>query len=110
MKLFGDVGMIRGTVAWRRPWRVRFEPAAAPKPPEPAAPEFDEEGRLYVFRYARPMPQQYSIERDRIFEYMKKRRLPDAGQRQIRRDFRNRADFFTEVRELQTPLEVSPLQ
>jgi hypothetical protein len=108
MKLFGDVNVLRGTVAWTAPWRLRLTPPA-PVPEaaaEAALPEFDEDGRLYVFRYPRTAPQRYTIERDRLFEYMKRRRLPDAGQRQIRRDVRNCADFFSDVREIQTPYDV----
>lgn len=109
MRFFADIKTVRGTVAWSRPWGIRV---ARPQPVEPATaqptlPEFDEDGRLYVFRYPRTLPQHYSIERDRLFEYMKRRRLPDEGQRQIRRDFRNRADFFGDVRDLQTPTDPS---
>ena len=43
----------------------------------------------------------YRLERDRIFEYMKRRRLPDAGQRQIRRDLRNSGDLYADVRDLE---------
>lgn len=108
MKIFGEVNVLRGTVAWTRPLRLRLaRPAEAPAAaPAVAAPEFDEDGRLYVFRYAQTAPAHYRIERDRLFEYMKRRRLPDEGQRQIRRDVRNRADFFSDVREIQTPGEV----
>jgi hypothetical protein len=83
-------------------------PAAAPPQslPVAAAPEFDEDGRLYVFRFARTAPQRYSFDWDRIFEYTKRKRLPDEGQRQIRRDLRNRADFFSDVRDIQTPHDV----
>jgi hypothetical protein len=107
MKIFGDVSALRGSIVWTKPFRVRLshpEPIPAPTPAA-AVPEYDEDGRLYVFRYARSIPQPYTIERDRIFEYMKRRRLPDEGQRQIRRDERNRADFFSDVREIQTPSE-----
>jgi hypothetical protein len=109
MKLFGDVSVLRGSVTWTRPFRLRYTPAAPPAAqtlPGPAAPEFDEDGRLYVFRFARTAPQQYSIDRERIFEYQKRKRLPDAGQRQIRRDVRNAADFFADVRDIQTPHDV----
>lgn len=106
MRIFGEVNVLRGSVAWTRPFRLRVQrpevPVVAPAAPA-AAPEFDEEGRLYVFRFAKSAPQRCSIERDRLFEYMRRRRLPDEGQRQIRRDVRNRADFFADVRELQTP-------
>lgn len=108
MKIFGEVSVLRGSIAWTKPFRVRVShpepiPAAAPA----AVPEYDEDGRLYVFRFARSVPEQRTIDRDRIFEYMKRRRLPDEGQRQIRRDVRNRADFFADVRELQTPREAA---
>jgi hypothetical protein len=108
MKLFGEVNVLRGSVTWTKPFRIRLTPAVVPPEPlaAPAAPEFDEDGRLYVFRFARTAPQHYSIERDRIFEYLKRRRLPDAGQRQLRRDLRNRADFFADVREIQTASDV----
>lgn len=109
MKLFGDVHVLRGTVAWTRPFKITLtQPTAPPEPiAAPAAPEYDEDGRIYVFRYAWTKPQHYSIDRDRIFNYMSRRRLPDAGQRQLRRDVRNRADFFADVRELQCHPEVS---
>lgn len=108
MKIFGEVNVLRGTVAWSRPLAVRLTP---PVPELPAvasapAPEYDEDGRLYVFRYARTQPQRCTIERDRIFDYLRRGRLPDAGQRQFRRDARNRADFFADVRELQLDSEV----
>ena len=107
MKIFGEASVLRGSIVWTKPFRVRL---SYPEPIAPAAvptaPEYDEDGRLYVFRYARTMPQPYTIERERIFEYMKRRRLPDEGQRQIRRDERNRADFFSDVREIQTPSEL----
>jgi len=111
MKIFGGASALRGSAAWTRPFRLRVSvPAVAtPEPEQPAPPaiqEFDEAGRLYVFRYAPVAAQQYRIERDRIFEYVKRRALPDEGQRQFRRDARNRADFFADVREIQTPSDV----
>jgi hypothetical protein len=111
MKLFGDVTVLRGSVSWTKPFRPRVTPAAVGDQPANSAavtPEYDEDGRLYVFRYTRSAPQQYAIERDRIFEYIKRRRLPTAGQRRIRRDVRNCADFFADVRELQYEYEVTP--
>ena len=102
MRLFGDVKVLRGSAAWTRPWRIRLvaeQPVVETAPEQAALPEFDEDGRLCVFRYGKSAPQTYSIERDRLFEYMKRRRLPDEGQRQIRRDFRNRADFFGNLHE-----------
>lgn len=97
MKIFGEVSVLRGSIAWTRPLRLRLAPEKLLEPPAPppaALPEFDEDGRLYVFRYPRTAPPAYRIERDRLFDYMKRRRLPDEGQRQIRRDERNRADFW----------------
>ena len=109
MRIFSEVNVLRGSVTWTRPFRLRLAHQEPPEPaPAPAAlAEFDEDGRLYVFRYANALPQSYQIERDRIFEYMRRRRLPDEGQRQIRRDVRNRADFFADVREIQTPSDPS---
>jgi|SRR5579872_903559 len=108
MRFFGDVSVLRGSIPWTRPFRLRYTPAAPPPQalPAPAVPEFDEDGRLYVFRFARTAPQQCRIDRDRIFEYKKRKKLPDEGQRQIRRDMRNRADFFADVREIQTPRDI----
>lgn len=109
MKIFGDVSVLKGSVAWTRPFRLKLTPPAPTAQHLPASttlPEFDEDGRLYVFRFARTAPQRYTIDFDRIFDYMRRRRLPDEGQRQIRRDVRNRADFFSDVREIQTPSEL----
>lgn len=112
MKLFGDAKVLQGSVAWASPFRVRFTPnspaseAAVPQ----AVPEYDEDGRLFVFRYAGAKPQQYTIERDRIFDYMKRRRLPRESHRQYRRDFRNRVDFFADVRDLTWQSEVAELR
>lgn len=105
MRFLGDVSVLRGSAEWLRPLRVKVSPpsTALTAPAQTAPSEFDEEGRLFVFRYARTAPQECRIDRDRIFDYLRRRRLPDAGQRQIRRDLRNRADFFSDVRELQTP-------
>jgi hypothetical protein len=114
MKLFGDVTVLRGSVSWTKPLLLRVMPAAARSEEPvstPAAPaEYDEDGRLYVFRFARTAPQRYAIERDRLFEYMKQRRLPTEGQRRIRRDARNCADFFSDVRDLQYDYEVLPYE
>ncbi len=108
MKIFGDVKVLRGSAAWVKPFTIRFTPATTTSETvnAPAVPEFDEEGRLYVFRYSRTAPQQRTIERDRIFEYLKRRRLPDAGQRRIRRDLRNQAELYADLRELQTQPDV----
>jgi hypothetical protein len=105
MWLFGDVRVVRGTVAWTHPLRLKATlPVTTPPSqvqPVPAAPvEFDEDGRVWVFRYTQALPRAYRIERDRIFTYIRQHRLPGEIERQLRRDARNAADFFTEVREL----------
>lgn len=84
-----DGGLIPQTLALPLCGTIFGEAEAAPLPA--ALPEFVEDGRLYVFRYAAAIPQHY---RDRIFDYIKRRRLPDQGQRQIRRDVRNRAELW----------------
>jgi hypothetical protein len=60
------------------------------------------------------------MDRNRLFEYLRRRRptvdghaiplLPDMRTRAFRRDLKNRADFFTDVRELQTHPEVELCQ
>lgn len=117
MRLFGDAKVLHGSIAWTNPLRLKI--AVLPRPVKPAQPaeatappaaaEFDEDGRTWVFRFARTQPQRYAVDRDRLFDYMKKHRLPREGHRQIRRDTRNRADFYTDVRELQTHFEVESL-
>ncbi len=81
----------------------------APRPNDPAAePEYDEDGRRYVFRYT-PVPiQSYSIDRDRLFHYVRTHELPGARARAIRRDQRNAASFYEDVREIQTHPDVVP--
>lgn len=107
MKLFGSAKVIRGSVGWTNPFRIRVVlPGDAPPAPVPAAAEYDEDGRQYVFRFARTAPRPQTIERDRIFEYMKRHRLPDETDRQIRRDLRNSADVYADLRDLQTHPEV----
>jgi len=116
MRLFGDAKVLQGSVAWTNPLRLKVAvlPQPVPEQAAPAAPvigpvERDEDGRTWVFRFPRVQPQHYAVDRDRLFEYMKKHRLPREGHRKIRRDLRNVADFFTDVRELQTHFEVEPL-
>lgn len=119
MRLFGDTKVLRGSIAWTNPLRLKVTvlPPAVPvqveKPDAQAAPlplpvpiEYDEDGRQWVFRFARTAPQRYVVDRDRLFEYMKKHRLPNETARQIRRDLRNSADFITDVRDLQTHYDV----
>ncbi len=69
-------------------------------------PEFDEDGRRYVFRFARQSPPHYSIDRDRLFLYCKTHQLPSMRQRSRLRDERNAADFFEDVRDIQTHADV----
>jgi hypothetical protein len=117
MRLFGDAKVLQGSIDWTNPLRLKIavlpqpaevaEEVPAAAPPVPA--EFDEDGRTWVFRFAKTTPQQYAIDRDRLFDYMKKHRLPKEGHRKIRRDVRNAANFFTDVRELQTHFDAEPL-
>jgi hypothetical protein len=108
MKLFGDARVLRGSIAWTNPLRLSVTvvepPDAPPATAEPA--EFDEDGRRYVFRYAAAAPKPCSIDRDRIFEYVKRRRLPSEAERSYRRDVRNAGDFFEDVRDIQTHYDV----
>lgn len=119
MSLFANVQAIRGTISLRTP--AAATPALEPtKPPVALAPEpieYDEDGRRYAFRFPRLQPQPVVIDRDRLFEYVRRRRpaadgrrplplLPDSDVRRYLRDQRNRADFFTSIRELQTHPDV----
>ena len=80
------------------------------------APEYDEDGRLYAFRFPRWNPAPVAIDRDRLFDYARRRRptadgrwvrlLPDVEVRRFVRDLKNSADFYTDVRELQTHADV----
>ncbi len=116
MRLFGDVKVLRGSVAWTNPLRLKIavfpknptEPAPEDVPP-PTPVEFDEDGRQWVFRFARTTPIRCAVDRDRLFEYMRKHKLPPEGVRQVRRDLRNRVDFYTDVRDIQTHPEIEPL-
>lgn len=118
MRLFGDVKVLRGSIAWTNPLRLKVTVLQQPVPrveqpattPASLPTEYDEDGRLWVFRYAHSAPQRYAVDRDRIFRYIKKHRLPSEGERQIRRDLRNAADFFTDVRELQTHTDIEPVE
>ncbi len=78
-------------------------------PTQPEAPEFDEDGRKYVFRYPKSSPQTYTIDRERLFEYLATHDVPGARARRIRRDVRNAANFYEDIREIQTHSEVVPL-
>jgi hypothetical protein len=85
------------------------EEVARVVPPAPVPAEYDEDGRLYVFRFARSAPTQCAIDRDRIFQYIKKHKLPDEADRALRRDLRNQIELYADLRELQTHRDVEPL-
>lgn len=112
MRLFAESKGSRGSIAWTNALRLKiavFPPAPAETQspqPAPAAQEYDEDGRLWVFRYPQSAPQHYAIDRERIFEYRKRHTLPGESVRTIRRDVRNCADFYTDVREIQTHPEI----
>ena len=118
MRLFGDPKVFRGSIAWTKPLRLKIAvlprpsssplhapPGAVTEPP-PQQAEYDEDGRLWVFRYACATPRTYQVDRSRIFAYMKRHRLPSESVRQIRRDQRNAIDLYSAVRELQTHAEI----
>ena len=118
MRLFGDARVTRGSIAWTNPLRLRV--TVFPKPQieevgrivEPAATapaEYDEDGRLYVFRFARSTPKQCAIDRDRLFHYIKKHRLPDEADRALRRDLRNQVELYADLRDLETHPDIEPL-
>ena len=107
MRLFGSAKTVRGSIAWTNPFRIRVVlPENSPPLAPPPANEYDEDGRQFVFRFARTAPRRHTIERDRIFEYLKQHKLPDEIDRQIRRDIRNSADLYSDLRDLQTHPDV----
>jgi hypothetical protein len=108
-----DVGILRGST-WLQPFGLKRPRAAATlevvevtEQSETLPLEFDEDGRRYVFRFARRVPQRVTMDRDRLFAY--KSILPDESVRAYLRDLKNRADFYTEIRELQTHPDVIPV-
>jgi plasmid stabilization system protein ParE len=117
MRLFGEARVTRGSIAWTNPLRLRIsvfpQPAAetthAAVEPGPVPAEYDEDGRLYVFRFARIAPTQCAIDRDRIFDYIKHHKLPDEADRALRRDLRNQVELYADLRELETHPDVEPL-
>jgi hypothetical protein len=120
MRLFGEARVSRGSIAWTNPLRLRITvfprpavteelPRAVEAPPAPVSIEYDEDGRLYVFRFARTAPKQCAIDRDRIFHYLKKHRLPDEADRALRRDLRNQVELYADLRDLETHPDVEPL-
>jgi hypothetical protein len=74
---------------------------------------YDEQGRELVFSFPPPQPRAYIVNRDRIFDFVKRRRnvvvgrpqplLPDANVRRYLRARKNAAaDFYGDVRDIQT--------
>lgn len=96
------------TIFWLKPPHAAA--AAAPTESVAAEPEYDEDGRRYVFRYGPAQPQQYTIDRDRLFRYARAHELPGARARMLRRDLRNAANFYEDVREIQTHPDVSVVE
>lgn len=78
-------------------------------PAQSDAPQYDEDGRIYVFRYPPSIPERYTIDRERIFDYLATHNVPGARARRIRRDTRNAANFYEDVREIQTHADVVSL-
>jgi hypothetical protein len=120
MRLFGEARVSRGSIAWSNPLRLRInvlpkpaaEEAIAPAPqamPIPVPAEYDEDGRLYVFRFARTLPAQYAVDRDRLFAYIKSHKLPDEADRALRRDLRNKVELYADLRELETHADIEAL-
>ena len=92
------------TLFWLKPTQLPCAPTASE--PTSEQPEFDEDGRRYVFKYAQLPPPRYHIDRDRLFAYARTHQLPGARTRMIRRDLRNAANFYEDVREIQTHPDV----
>jgi hypothetical protein len=97
------------TLFWTKQPRVCYGIADDPGQNAAQAPEYDEDGRRYVFRFAPVPPVKYNIDRDRLFSYLATHRIPGLFARRIRRDLRNAADFYEDVREIQTHADVLPL-
>ena len=92
------------TLFWLKPTQLPCAPA--PSEPTSEQPEFDEDGRRYVFRFSQLPPRRYQIDRDRLFFYARTHELPGPRARMIRRDLRNSANFYEDVREIQTHPDV----
>lgn len=111
MRFFADAKVLRGSISWTNPLRFKISvlPRPAPRNQEVRAEvpaEYDEDGRIWVFRFAPARAQAYAMDRNRIFTYMRTHRLPTEGVRQLRRDLRNTIDLYSGVRELQTHPEI----
>jgi hypothetical protein len=70
------------------------------------APEYDEDGRKYMFRYPKTAVRHYDIDRERIFEYLATHRVPGERSRMIRRDLRNAGSLYEDIRDLETHPDV----
>jgi len=119
MRLF-STGLIVGSIARTTIPTAKTTPpsVAVNSLPENPVPEYDEAGRLYVSRFKPSGAQRPIIDRDRIFEYTRKRRrtigdpagwqrlLPTEDTRRYLRDVRNSANFFEDVRDLQTHADI----
>jgi hypothetical protein len=75
----------------------------------PQEPEFDEEGRRYAFRFPRREPIHVHVDRERLFQYIDTHKLPKMSDRARLRDQRNAANFFEDVREIQTHPEIQAI-
>lgn len=116
MRLFGEAKVTRGSIAWTNPLRLKINVFPAPAEREAAqeqqtapaaAPvEYDEDGRIYVFKFARTMPQRCAIDRDRLFHYIKTHKLPNEADRALRRDLRNQVELYGDLRDLQTHSDI----
>ena len=69
-------------------------------------PEYDEDGRRYMFRYPKTTVRYYNVDRDRIFEYLATHKLPGERARMIRRDLRNAGNLYEDIRDLETHPDV----
>jgi hypothetical protein len=111
------------------PPKASAAPPARELPPAEQAIEFDEAGRRYVFRFPPRQPATYTLDRERIFAYTRRRRrvmggtfidgkffwktqplLPDFATRAYVRAAKNVVNYFEDVRDLQTHPEVIPLE
>jgi hypothetical protein len=101
------------TLTWLRPLRPLEGPLREALPASESElvpePEFDEEGRRYAFRFPRRQRQPVSIDRERLFEYVATHKLPATSDRVRLRDQRNAANFFEDVRDIQTHAEVQEI-
>jgi|GEM_PF-2101644 len=124
MRLFGAQDTLWGP--WIRTAQLPLRVTVVDEAPE-LPKQYDEQGREIVFRFTSHPQRVYVVDRDRIFDFIKRRRkavsrrwtssglrliettqplLPDASVRRYVRGLKNAVDFFADVRELQTHPEV----